>query len=143
MKVDNLVDMLNDSIPELLDIDTLDVLDLGGEIPKMSGDLMISSRLIFVEGELVQQVASLWRQLKPGESARCHMPPFGLRFYFKEKLILQAFLCWACDNMYIWQENNRFLSLYGVNLGQSSGNEMSYLLENIMKQSRQEGKQIT
>jgi hypothetical protein len=131
VKVENLVDMLNDSIPELVDIDALDVLDLGGEFPKMSGNLIMSSRIIKVEGELAQQVASLWRQLKPGESARCHIPPFGLRFYFKEKLILQASICWQCDNMYIWQENNR--SLYGVNLGQPSANEMLRLLKNIMR----------
>lgn len=61
--------MLNDSIPELQDIDALDVLDLGGEFPKMSGNLIMSSRIIKVKGELAQQVASLWRQLKPGESA--------------------------------------------------------------------------
>jgi hypothetical protein len=131
--VEKLVDMLNDSIPELLDIDAVDVLELQGEMPGMSGNLIISSRIIKVEGELAQQVASLWRKLKPGESARCHMPPFGLRFYFKEKLILQASICWECDNMYIWQGDNRLKSLYGVNLGQSSGKKMFHLLENIMK----------
>ena len=35
--------MLNDSIPELQDIDALDVLDLGGEFPKMSGNLILKN----------------------------------------------------------------------------------------------------
>jgi hypothetical protein len=73
----------NDPIPELPNIDALDVLDLGGQFPKMLDNLVMSSRVIKVEGEFVQQVANLWRQLKPGQSARCHMPPFGLRFYCK------------------------------------------------------------
>jgi len=96
-------------IPYLPDIDAVDVLDLGGNFPSMSGDLIISSRIVTVEGELAQQIAHLWRQLTPGMSARCQMPPFGLRFYVKEKLVLQASMCWECHNMYLWERSSNFL----------------------------------
>ena len=97
----------------------------------MSGDLIISSRIVTVEGELAQQVVHLWRQLTPGMSARCHMPPFGLRFYVKENVVLQASMCWECDNMYIWERSSNFL--YGLDLGQPSAKELFSLLDEIMK----------
>ena len=122
---------LYEKIPYLPDIDAVDVLDLGGNFPSMSGDLIISSRIVTVEGELAQQVAHLWRQLTPGMSARCHMPPFGLRFYVKEKLVLQASMCWECDNMYLWERSSNFL--YGLDLGQPSAKELFSLLDEIMK----------
>ncbi len=127
--------MFNDNkpIPGLPNIDALDVLDLGGEFPKMLDNLVMSSCVIKVEGELAQQVANLWRQLKPSQSARCHMPPFGLRFYCKGELILQASICWECNNIYLWQKDNPFLFLYGVDLEQPSAKKLFSLLEGIMK----------
>ncbi|MFN9732804.1 MAG: hypothetical protein ACK544_02080 [Microcystis sp.] len=123
----------NDPIPELPNIDALDVLDLGGQFPKMLDNLVMSSRVIKVEGEFVQQVANLWRQLKPGQSARCHMPPFGLRFYCKGELILQASMCWECNNMYLWQKDNPSPSLHGVDLEPPSAKKLFSLLEGIMR----------
>lgn len=120
-----------DQIPELPDIDVVDVLDLGGDFPSMSGDFITSSRIVTVKGELAQQVAHLWRQLIPGDSARCHTPPFGLRFYFKEKFVLQASICWQCNNMYLWERSDRYL--YGLDLAQPSAKELFSLLVKIMK----------
>jgi hypothetical protein len=51
-----------------------------------------------VIGEEAQAIALLWRQLPPGEQARCHVPTFGFRFY-AEKLVFEASVCWMCDNI--------------------------------------------
>jgi hypothetical protein len=53
-----------------------------------------------VDGELAQQIASLFRQLPPGEPARCHTPPFGLRFYMNGKTQGECSICWDCNNIY-------------------------------------------
>jgi hypothetical protein len=47
-----------------------------------------------------QVIARLWRELVRGEEARCHTPPFGLRFYARGSMILQASICWECSNIY-------------------------------------------
>ncbi len=54
------------------------------------------------------QIADLWRQLPPAEQMRCHLPPFGLRFYTAEGMILEASLCWACNNIWAWQQGDRW-----------------------------------
>ncbi|MEG4043235.1 hypothetical protein [Microcoleus sp. Pol17_C1] len=117
-------------IPELPNIDAVDVLE-AGYFPSKSGDLITSSRTVTLKGELAQQVAHLWRQLIPGDSARCHTPAFGLRFYFKEKSVLQASMCWHCNNMYLWEKSSK--SLYGVDMDQPSAQKLFSLLEKIMK----------
>jgi hypothetical protein len=46
----------------------------------MLDHLIMSSPILKVEGELSQPVANLLRKLKYGQSARCSIPRFGLRF---------------------------------------------------------------
>src|SRR5262249_11198172 len=53
-----------------------------------------------VKGQEAQIIAELWRKLPAGEPARCHMPPYGLRFWQGEKMVCQASVCWACNNLY-------------------------------------------
>ncbi|MBW4522244.1 MAG: hypothetical protein KME16_21515 [Scytolyngbya sp. HA4215-MV1] len=118
-------------IPELPEIDTVDVLDLEGNFASMSGDLIWSSRVVTAEGEAAQQIAQRWRQLIPGESARCHTPPFGLRFSFKGEILFQASICWECNNMYLYRQGCR--SLYGLDLEKPAARELFYILEKIMK----------
>jgi hypothetical protein len=48
----------------------------------------------------IQQIISLWQALPPGESARCHVPPFGVRFFSGETVMCQASICWRCNNIY-------------------------------------------
>ncbi len=47
-----------------------------------------------------KRIADLWRQLPPGHSARCHTPPFGLRFVAGDAVICRGSVCWACNNIY-------------------------------------------
>ncbi|HLO86169.1 MAG TPA: hypothetical protein VK203_14330 [Nostocaceae cyanobacterium] len=61
-----------------------------------------------VKGETAQQIARLWRQLPPDEQMRCHIPPFGLRFYIGNKLLVQGSVCWQCNNIYV-EENGEDL----------------------------------
>jgi hypothetical protein len=53
-----------------------------------------------LEGQLAQAVADLFRQLPPGEPARCHMPPFGLQFYSEDGNQQICSICWQCNNIY-------------------------------------------
>ena len=119
-------------MPELLTIDRVEVLDLEGHFAAMSDGLITARRIVTVEGDLAQQIAQRWRQLTPGESARCHTPPFGLRFAFQGKVLLQASLCWVCSNMYLYGEDSR--SLYGLDLTTSVARELLDLLESVMQE---------
>ena len=42
----------------------------------------------------------IWNKLPPGEEGRCHVPPFGLRFFSRGQLLLEASLCWECNNIF-------------------------------------------
>lgn len=51
-------------------------------------------------GAAVLHVADLWRRLPPGDQARCHIPPYGLRFFSDDHLVCEASICWACNNIF-------------------------------------------
>jgi hypothetical protein len=53
-----------------------------------------------IRGRKARRVAALWRALPPGNQARCHIPPFGLRFYAKGRILAQASICWRCNNLH-------------------------------------------
>jgi hypothetical protein len=53
-----------------------------------------------VEGPTALRIAQLWRELPPGETARCHSPPFGLRFILEGQVICEGSICWECNNIY-------------------------------------------
>ena len=119
--------MIDTVIAEISSIDVVEVLDLGGEFPSISAGLINSNRNTKIEGELAQRIANLFRQLTPGESARCHIPAFGLRYYYKNQLVLQVSMCWECNNMYVWKNDDTLL--YGLNLQQPSSKHLLTLLE--------------
>jgi len=31
---------------------------------------------------------------------RCHVPPFGLRFFSGDRLLCEASICWRCNNIF-------------------------------------------
>lgn len=55
---------------------------------------------ITVDGPDAQRIADLWRSLPPGDQARCHIPPYGLRFRVNERVVCEASICWECDNIF-------------------------------------------
>jgi|GEM_PF-3164428 len=53
-----------------------------------------------LEGEEAKKIASLWReQYWGGLGARCHFPPYAVKFYSGDKLIVYASVCWECHNI--------------------------------------------
>ena len=78
----------------------------------------------FLLGVEAQRVINLFRELEPGESARCHIPPWGLAFYEQETLLFTATLCYACNNAYVYTAqgmNLRAFDPFGPNAAELRG----------------------
>lgn len=71
----------------------------------------VSERLL-VFGDEAQRVICLFRDLEPGVSARCHIPPWGLAFYEQDTLLFTATLCYLCDNAYIYTAQGKELRAF-------------------------------
>lgn len=55
----------------------------------------------FVEGKKAKNIATVWRKLKwdfEGQAA-CHEPGYEVKFYSKGKLLVNASVCWSCNNV--------------------------------------------
>jgi hypothetical protein len=61
----------------------------------------IYSETIITHDELIEQIADLWRRLESGEQARCHVPPYCLRFFQNNVQLLEASICWQCKNIWL------------------------------------------
>ena len=88
------------------EVDSVDVLVLGynkGEklILPISDRFDIHSTTHISEKRVVNAIGDLWRNLAPGEQDRCHIPPYGLRFHQGDTKILEASICWECNNILI------------------------------------------
>ena len=59
-----------------------------------------SHRTVRLAGGDAQHIAGLWRRLSPTEPARCHTPPYGLRFWLGAHKVIEASHCWECGNAY-------------------------------------------
>ena len=84
-------------------VSAVEVVVLDSVEPKHVGSYMQSASnapSVKLEGEQALSIAALWRQLPPGHQARCHTPPFGLRFFVEEDVVCQASICWECDNIF-------------------------------------------
>jgi hypothetical protein len=84
-------------------IDSVEIVNLKGIRPSRVSLYMKeagSANSIRLIDESAQEIAELWRRLSWGWQMRCHIPPFGLRFYNNGTLLLQASVCWQCNNIY-------------------------------------------
>jgi hypothetical protein len=86
-------------------VDRIDVVAISRDarVGSVNGFLQsdaVTSEVSLVDREDVERVAALWRSLPAGEQARCHTPPFGLRFWLADRKVLQASICWDCNNVY-------------------------------------------
>jgi hypothetical protein len=108
---------------QLPDVDAVELVDLRGIKLHQVKEYMRAKDAshVRVKGETAQQIAYLWRQLPPDEPMRCHLPPFGLRFYAGNKLLVQGSVCWQCNS--IWIEEN--------------GEDLGYTFDGEHKHSRQ------
>jgi hypothetical protein len=85
-------------------VDAVEVVDLAGVAAAGVRDYMDAAAdapSVRVSGTEAQRIAELWRELPAGEQARCHIPPFGLRFYCGGgRLVGRASICWQCNNIF-------------------------------------------
>jgi len=123
---------MNDYAPsQLPDIDIVELVELSGLQPERVSDK--SLRFVRVKKETAQKIAYLWRQLPPGEQMRCHYPPFGLRFYMGNKLVVQGSICWECNNIFA-QENGENL-IYEFYAQHPHSRQLFALLQHIVMQA--------
>jgi hypothetical protein len=54
-----------------------------------------------IEGKETQQILNVWREQKygGGSAAACHQPPYAIKFYSKNKIVLFVTVCWSCHNL--------------------------------------------
>ena len=101
-----------DSIP---DADRIDLFHITGSVEpvKAKGDLFViaGNDVSFtvaskktLRGKDCDKIIDAWRRLripeKPG-GAFCHTPPYGIRFYRGNELLLETTICWECHNFYM------------------------------------------
>lgn len=92
-------------VPQASAVDAVEVVDLAGLTPDgvrdylKAADTAGSPRARLV-GRDAEEIARLWNGLPPGEQERCHFPPFGLRLFSRGVLLLEASLCWDCNNIF-------------------------------------------
>ena len=71
----------------------------------------VGERAVMAEVE-ARQVVQLFEQLEPGESARCHMPPWGIAMYAGDELLFTVTLCFQCTNAYVYDAKGRKLRAF-------------------------------
>lgn len=87
----------------LREIDAVEIIDLRGLEPPRVAEYMtaaVGRSGTRVVGEVAQEIAALFRTLPPGEMMRCHVPPYGVRFYARGAVALELSLCWQCNNAF-------------------------------------------
>jgi hypothetical protein len=121
---------------QLPDVDAVDLVDLKRLQPNRVSEYMGIAKdapHVRVKGETAQKIASLWRQLPADEQMRCHFPPFGLRFFMEDKLLVQGSICWECNNIFV-QENGEE-SAYKFDGLHAHSQQLLSLLKQIADQS--------
>ena len=121
--------------PSLLPtITSVEVVVLRGIEPKRVDEFMVAAMnapYVTVDGALANRIADLWRQLPPGDQARCQVPPYGLRFRKARKVICQASLCWECNNVY--GEMGGVAGHYEFDAAHSASQELLAELQRVSK----------
>ncbi|KAF3889242.1 MULTISPECIES: hypothetical protein [Nostocales] len=98
---------MNYDVAQLPEIDAVEIVNLQDVLSNHINSFMqaaASAPCVRVTDETAQSIARLWRQLPFAEQMRCHAPPYGFRFYKDDNLILQASVCWGCNNIFIDME---------------------------------------
>jgi hypothetical protein len=84
-------------------VDVIEIVDLRGVDPNRISEFMKSADSaprVRCDASTAATIADAWRSLPAGDSARCHTPPIGLRFFCNSRLCLEASVCWQCHNFY-------------------------------------------
>lgn len=107
-----LLHAFTDSVP---DADRIDLFHITGAVErdKNNGDVfeiagddvsfVVASRKT-LRGKNCKKIIDAWRRLQipkgPG-GAFCHTPPYGIRFYRGNDVLLETTICWECHNFYM------------------------------------------
>src|ERR1700680_4278453 len=79
-------------------IDKIELLKLELKDDRWNGEIVASRVLQRAEA---RKLASLWRrQTYTSSLSACHEPAYAIKFYYRERLIAYASVCWSCNNMY-------------------------------------------
>ena len=95
-------------------IDKIELLKLELKDDRWNGKVEAGKVL---NGAEAQKVASLWRrQTYTSSLAACHEPAYAIKFYYREKLIAYASVCWSCNSIFFITPNlHRTQSFLGGN----------------------------
>ena len=88
------------SLPQIDAIEIVDIRRIDANRVSQYMQIARNEPHVRCNGESAQQFADAWRALTPGESARCHAPPIGLRFIADGLIYLEASVCWRCNNLF-------------------------------------------
>lgn len=119
--------MGSDRLPPLKDIDAIELVTW--KWPSLNWRTKNQGVIPLTKAQ-TERVLELWSKLMPGESARCHEPPFGLRLYRDRTIMYEITPCWKCDNIALHCSNlKRESGLYGVEMGTEPARELlDYLM---------------
>ena len=98
------------SLPDISSVEVVSLEGVEADRADQYMDNAAAAPSVRLDGDAAQRIAALWRRLPPGEQARCHTPPFGLRFRTGERVVCQASLCWECNNSSGNGEGRRFIT---------------------------------
>ncbi len=88
-------------LPYTRDLPAIDKIELLKWKPKDDRSDGEIAGIRVLKGAEAQKVASLWRrQTYTSSQSACHEPAYAIKFYFRERLIAYATVCWSCNNMY-------------------------------------------
>jgi len=95
-------------------IDKIELLKLELKDDRWNGEVAASKAL---QGAEAQKLASLWRhQTYTSSLSACHEPAYAIKFYYREKLIAYASVCWSCNSIFFITPNlHRTQSFLGGN----------------------------
>jgi hypothetical protein len=98
------IDLMEPQTPSSLpEIDKVELVDLRRVEMSIASEYMAKARTAprwSVAGDEAKLIASLFRELSAGEQMRCHVPPFGFRFFAGGKRVAEASVCWQCNNIF-------------------------------------------
>lgn len=92
--------MTPSSLPDIEEVEIVDISKLDpNRVSHYMGETE-SCRSVILTGGKATEVAARWRALNSAGQARCHIPSYGVRFFVSEKLMLEASVCFQCNNIY-------------------------------------------
>lgn len=94
------------SLPSIDAVQIVDIRNINPSDVSQYMQVADDAQTVHCDDKSAQEIANTWRELTPGESSRCHIPPIGSRFLVGETAFLQASVCWECDNIFGIQEGH-------------------------------------